>query len=148
MRQKSKMAKICVKFPLNIHCGGCKSPLPGVSGQRWMPLRRSPWQAEISVVAPIHTIEPYLCRFDAYLCPKNSKKATAYARNVSTFFQGKFREFSRDHKSSEQFVWLNRRHREMETQLAHSSVAFDDTNSASGGVDLGSFSGYGLPWVV
>jgi hypothetical protein len=58
------------------------------------------------------------------------------------------REFSRDHKSSEQFVWLNRRHREMETQLAHSSVAFDDTNSASGGVDLGSFSGYGLPWVV
>jgi hypothetical protein len=57
-------------------------------------------------------------------------------------------EFSRDHKSSEQFVWLNRRHREMETQLAHSSVAFDDTNSASGGVDLGSFSGYGLPWVV
>src|SRR2546426_320018 len=59
-----------------------------------------------------------------------------------------FREFSRDHKSSEQFVWLNRRHREMETQLAHSSVAFDDTNSASGGVDLGSFSGYGLPWVV
>jgi hypothetical protein len=59
-----------------------------------------------------------------------------------------FGEFSRDHKSSEQFVWLNRRHREMETQLAHSSVAFDDTNSASGGVDLGSFSGYGLPWVV
>ena len=58
------------------------------------------------------------------------------------------REFSRDHKSSEQFVWLNRRHREMETQLAPSSVAFDDTNSASGGVDLGSFSGYGLPWVV
>ena len=58
------------------------------------------------------------------------------------------REFSRDHKSSEQFVWLNRRHREMETQLAHSSVAFDDTNSASGGVDLGSFSGYGLPCVV
>ena len=57
-------------------------------------------------------------------------------------------EFSRDHKSSEQFVWLNRRHREMETQLAHSSVALDDTNSASGGVDLGSFSGYGLPWVV
>src|SRR2546427_12776334 len=67
MRQKSKMAKICVKFPLNIHCGGCKSPLPGVSGQRWMPPRRSPWQAEISVMAPIHTIEPYLCRFDAYL---------------------------------------------------------------------------------
>ncbi len=58
------------------------------------------------------------------------------------------REFSRDHKSSEQFVWLNRRHREMETQLARSSVALDHTDSASGGVDLGGFSVYGLPWVV
>ena len=57
-------------------------------------------------------------------------------------------EFSRDHKSSEQFVWLNRRHREMETQLARSSVALDHTDSASGGVDLGGFSVYGLPWVV
>jgi len=60
----------------------------------------------------------------------------------------KFWEFSRDHKSSEQFVWLNRRHREMETQLARSSVALDHTDSASGGVDLGGFSVYGLPWVV
>ena len=59
-----------------------------------------------------------------------------------------FGEFSRDHKSSEQFVWLNRRHREMETQLARSSVALDHTDSASGGVDLGGFSVYGLPWVV
>ena len=67
---------------------------------------------------------------------------------LHTTFRQILWEFSRGHKSSEQFVWLNRRHREMETQLAHSSVAFDDTNSASDGVDLGSFSGYGLPWVV
>ena len=72
----------------------------------------------------------------------------AFIQQKTGTFRSLFWEFSRDHKSSEQFVWLNRRHREMETQLAHSSVAFDDTNSASGGVDLGSFSGYGLPWVV
>ena len=71
-----------------------------------------------------------------------------YARNAGAVFSLKYREFSRDHKSSEQFGWLNRRHREMETQLARSSVALDHTDSASGGVDLGGFSVYGLPWVV
>jgi len=59
-----------------------------------------------------------------------------------------FAEFSRDHKSSEQFVWLNRRHREMETQLARSSVALAPPDAASGGVDCGGVSVYGWPWVV
>ena len=57
-------------------------------------------------------------------------------------------EFSRDHKSSEQFVWRNRRHREMETRLTRSNVALDHTDSGSGGVDLGGFSVDSWPWVV
>ena len=39
------------------------------------------------------------------------------ARNVM------FRHLSPDGKSSEQFVWLHRRHREMETQLARSGAS-------------------------
>ena len=66
---------------------------------------------------------------------------------IHTFPARKSWLLSRLSESSEQFVWLNRTHHELETQLTRSGIAPSIRFESSRG-DLGCFLVRGLPWVV